>query len=89
MVSAFTAVLPPNAPSCAAGRGDWHEGLYTANSYHHGGVNACLVDGAVRFISERIDTGNLAAPVPTVGPSPYGTWGSLATISSGEVVSQP
>ncbi len=85
MISGFTAVLPPNAPSCANERGEWQEGLYSANSYHTGGVNAVLVDGSVHFISEAIDTGDLSRPVPTSGPTPYGVWGSMGTSSGGEV----
>ena len=84
MNSGFFAILPPNAPSCANERGEWQEGIYTANSYHTGGVNASLVDGSVHFISENIDTGNLAAPVPTGGPSPYGVWGAMGTATGGE-----
>lgn len=89
MNSGFTAILPPNSPSCAAGRGEWQEGIYSANSYHTGGVNVSMVDGSVHFISGSIDTGNLAAPVPTSGPSPYGVWGSLSTSAGGEVAQLP
>ncbi len=89
MNSGFTCILPPNAPSCANERGEWQEGIYSANSYHTGGVNTTNCDGSVRFMSESIDTGNLAAPVPTAGPSPYGVWGGLGTTSGGEVVSVP
>ncbi|MCA9190832.1 MAG: DUF1559 domain-containing protein [Planctomycetales bacterium] len=85
MNSGFTAILPPNAPSCANDRGEWQEGIYSANSYHTGGVNAVYVDGSVHFISEAVDTGNLSAPVPTSGPSPYGIWGAMGSSSSGEV----
>ena len=89
MNSGFTAILPPNAPSCANAQGEWQEGIYSANSYHTGGVNAVNVDGSVRFISETIDTGNLSARVPTSGPSPYGLWGALGTSAGGEVGSVP
>ncbi len=87
MNSGFTAILPPNSPSCANAEGEWQEGIYSANSYHTGGVNAVMVDGSVHFVSQSIDSGNLAAPVPRNGPSPYGVWGGLATTSEGEVVS--
>jgi hypothetical protein len=53
---------------------------------HTGGVNIVSMDGSVRFISDGIDTGNTAAinTAPT-GPSLYGVWGALGTISGGEV----
>jgi hypothetical protein len=48
-----------------------------------------MADGAVRFISENIDTGNLAAPdVRGNGPSPYGVWGALGTRQGGEAKSE-
>ena len=86
MNSGFTAILPPNSPSCANAQGEWQPGIFSANSYHTGGVNASMVDGSVRFISDSIDTGNLSFPMPrTGGPSPYGVWGSIGTASGGEV----
>ena len=88
MNSGFMTVLPPNSPSCAADRGEWQPGIFSANSYHTGGVNATRVDGSVSFISNSIDTGNLSAAMPRVGgPTPYGVWGSMGTASGGEVAS--
>jgi len=50
-------------------------------------------DGAVRFISQNIDTGNKNTgdvyenPAGSVGGrSPYGVWGALGTRSSNEIV---
>lgn len=47
-----------------------------------------LADGSVRFITESIDTGNLAASDVRNrgGNSPYGVWGALGSISGGEVI---
>ncbi len=83
-------VMPPNGPSCAVGGvgtfgGD---GVYSASSYHTGGVQVLLGDGAVRFISNSIDTGDLSAAPVTTGASPYGVWGSLGSRAGGEVTGE-
>ena len=89
MICGFTTILPPNSPSCANAQGEWQEGIYPPNSYHTGGVNAAMTDGSVRFVSDSIDSGNLALPVPTSGPSPYGVWGAMGSALGGEAVSIP
>ena len=91
MIMGFTTILPPNAPSCASAQGEWNEGIFTADSYHPGGVNAAMTDGSIRFVSETINTGNLAAPVPQMPlwgtPSPYGVWGAMGTKAGTEAFS--
>jgi len=87
----FTTVLAPNSPSCindANVNADGASNLLAANSEHTGGVHTLFADGAVRFISNSIDTGNLGV-VSTVGSaSPYGVWGALGTKSGGESVGE-
>ncbi|MFH5805972.1 DUF1559 domain-containing protein [Alienimonas sp. DA493] len=91
-ITGFMTILPPNGPSCDTG--DWGGarygyaagGIHSAGSYHNGGVQVCLVDGSVNFISETIDTGDLSLPNATFGPSNYGTWGALGSRDGGEVV---
>ena len=90
--SAFTTAVPPNSASCFSSgtASHWHEGFYTASSWHTGGVQVLMMDGAVRFISENINTGNLAAtPLAgnAAGASPYGVWGALGSRIGSEVVS--
>ena len=72
-VTGFNTVLPPNAPICESSKGEWSDGLFPPQSRHPAGVLASLADGSVRFISENIDTGDLALPEPT-------GWGIPVTI---------
>ena len=55
----FWAVLPPNSPSCSSNNNaeDWP--FVAASSEHTGGVNVCMGDGSVQFISETIDTASV------------------------------
>jgi prepilin-type processing-associated H-X9-DG protein len=85
--TAFATVLPPNSPHCGnAGPGAW--GMYSANSYHPGGVNGTFFDGSVHFISETINSvspGLTAAPKQELnGESQYGVWGAFGSINGGE-----
>jgi hypothetical protein len=71
----YNHVLTPNAAivDCAAGTmalGISH-GAYTARSYHRGGVNCVMCDGAGRFVSQSID---------------LRVWRSLGSIDGGEAV---
>jgi len=86
---AFNAVLPPNSPSCMNDNYGDSWGLFSASSYHPGGVNALMGDGAVRFINATIDTGDLTHAEVTGGQSPYGVWGALGTKDGGESFSLP
>jgi len=87
----FNTVIPPNGPSCVnmgtSGSGDSIHGVLPPRSRHTGGVHCLFADGAVRFLSDNIDSGNLATPNPTSGRSPYGLWGALGTRDGGEATS--
>jgi len=55
-VNEWELPLPPNSfsgndPLAAAN-------LISASSYHTGGVNVCMIDGAVRFVSDSVDAGD-------------------------------
>ena len=87
MPSGFTTVLPPNSPVCSYGNDDgW--GCASPQSNHSGGVNAAMLDGSVRFVSETIDAGDAYANTVSSGKSPYGVWGAMGSISGGETAVQ-
>ncbi|MCL2742508.1 MAG: DUF1559 domain-containing protein [Planctomycetaceae bacterium] len=91
--SGFCAVLPPNSPSCSAFSGIASSGTNTggtafisASSQHSGGVNVCLGDGSIRFVSDTVDAGNISAAGvanPKVN-SPYGVWGAAGSRNGAE-----
>lgn len=80
-------ILAPNSPRCTVNAWDGAGGVYSAQSRHTGGVQALMTDGAVRFISENIDTGDntVGDTGNGNGRSPYGVWGALGTKAGGEV----
>ncbi|HEX6986970.1 MAG TPA: DUF1559 domain-containing protein [Planctomycetaceae bacterium] len=88
-----TTILGPNKASCTLGGWDGEDGVLEPTSHHTGGVHCLMGDGAVRFISDNINTGNTTLPPPDApasqgGPSPYGVWGGLGSINGGEPVSE-
>jgi prepilin-type processing-associated H-X9-DG protein len=88
----FNTILPPNSVSCSAGtdaNADASDSVLPPSSVHTGGVHVLMADGAVKFVSENIDSGNLSAPSPAAaggGLSPYGVWGALGSKAGNEVV---
>ncbi|MDR0390766.1 MAG: DUF1559 domain-containing protein [Planctomycetaceae bacterium] len=90
--SSFSTILPPNSPSCSGGPlGYDARMLVSASSYHRGGVNVALCDGAVIFASDAINAGTLTdATTPTTsGTSPFGIWGAMGSFDGGESASTP
>ncbi|TWU37089.1 DUF1559 domain-containing protein [Novipirellula artificiosorum] len=87
-MSSVTTINPPNGFSCAWS-GDGSDVMNSAGSRHPGGCHVLMGDGAIKFITDSIETGNLSQnspnwPVgnlttPSGAQSPYGLWGALGT----------
>lgn len=92
LYTAVSATMPPNYDHFANSRlSDLCNGHYNAGSFHAGQILILYVDGSVHITSVKIDAGSLEStpPLGTSGVrSPYGVWGAMSTISSGEVTNQ-
>jgi prepilin-type N-terminal cleavage/methylation domain-containing protein/prepilin-type processing-associated H-X9-DG protein len=69
----YNHLLPPNYP-CWRANSDWWQMVTPPSSYHTGGVNICMCDGSVRFVTDTID--------PDL-------WLAAGTRSGGEPISFP
>jgi hypothetical protein len=61
---------------------------YSAGSYHTGGMNAAVADGAVRFINRNINVG-IGWAADRTDLQMIGVWGCLCAVDSGTAVSLP
>ncbi len=95
LYTGFNTILAPNREICLGG-GDGSTGYLPPSSRHQGGCHVIMADGAVKFITDSIESGNqnsptvhfnLATALPPGSQSPYGLWGSLGTRASKEVIS--
>ena len=90
----FNTILPPNAPSCAAGGNHWDAAILPPTSFHAGGVMVSYCDGSVRFVTEKVDCGYAKDPNAPVmnrlckrsGESNFGVWGAAGSRNGNEVV---
>ena len=79
----YSHLIAPNKPTCYFSNKNFQTAgetfighdditMINASSYHSGGVNMGFLDGSVKFIKDSIN---------------LGTYGAIATMSGGEVVS--
>jgi prepilin-type N-terminal cleavage/methylation domain-containing protein len=93
--NAMNTILRPNRELCFGGNTASSHGVAPASSRHPGGVHIMMGDGAIRFVTDSIDNGDVhhenvwlmgtgdSAPGSA---SPYGLWGALGTRASSEVL---
>ncbi|GAA4444831.1 DUF1559 domain-containing protein [Novipirellula rosea] len=91
LYTGITTVNPPNSELCMRLSAET-DGMLSPSSRHQGGCHVLMGDGAVKFITDSIDSGNQnAAQVywgnTPGGQSPFGLWGALGTRASRESLS--
>ncbi|MEM8671267.1 MAG: DUF1559 domain-containing protein [Planctomycetota bacterium] len=94
----ITTIYPPNSAICSNGNNTWTAGIYSPSSRHQGGAHILMGDGAVVFITDSIEAGDINignvvwngnGPRTPGSPSPYGLWGSMGTRDASEVMTEP
>jgi prepilin-type processing-associated H-X9-DG protein len=92
-----SAVLEPNRALRRSDEPDEVRALSCVNSYHAGGVNVCMGDGSVRFVSDSIDSWDVPTAealdlhnelITSPSDSPR-LWQWLYTRAGGEVIPSP
>ena len=97
LYTGFFTMLPPNTEVCH--HGNYHEDYIASTSSHHqAGTHVLMGDGAVKFITDSIDAGNINSEqvkypdsppaLPAGSASPYGLWGALGTRASSETIEE-
>lgn len=104
----FNTIRPPNQELClgddasvtgagAGGGGVDAPGVASTSSRHQGGAHVLMADGAVIFMTDSIEAGDMhdgnvwlnGTDHSTNGsPSPYGLWGALGTRASSETIEE-
>ena len=91
LFTTVTTLLGPNSELCLSNFNEWTEGNFSVSSRHDGGAHVLMGDGAVRWVTNSIDTGEATLPVELIEAgeaSPYGVWGAMGTRAGREVVGE-
>ncbi|MFG0290092.1 MAG: DUF1559 domain-containing protein [Rhodopirellula sp. JB044] len=89
----MTTITPPNSEVCLHWRYT-DSAILPPASRHQGGCHVLMSDGAVRFITDSIEAGDVMSGQvgyggdyePGGSPSPFGLWGALGTRGAKEVI---
>jgi len=93
--TAINMILPPNREHCFGGLTGASNGIASVSSQHQGGAHILMGDGAVRFITDSVEAGDVhhgnvwAGGVGDSAPgseSPYGLWGAMGTRGGREMI---
>jgi len=91
LYSGCNTVRPPN--SFVIARSANGDGIFPPSSHHQGGCHILMGDGAVKFVTDSIESGNQSVIPFSVQynagagmGSPYGLWGKLGTRASKETI---
>tara|TARA_R110002049_G_scaffold2750_4_gene21928 strand:+ start:83599 stop:84930 length:1332 start_codon:yes stop_codon:yes gene_type:complete len=97
--SAMATILAPNREVVMTAGGA-SLGTIPPSSRHQGGVHVLMGDGAVKFVTDSIESGNSSSPtvyrinntrvstLPIGSASPYGLWGALGTRANRETIDE-
>jgi prepilin-type processing-associated H-X9-DG protein len=102
LFNVITTILPPNKGYCingAYGTGGgptFRESVAPPSSRHQGGCHILMGDGAVKFITDSIEAGDLSSAQVRRGAgflapgsqSPFGLWGALGTRAVKETIEE-
>lgn len=92
--NAVNTILPPNRELCF-GAGINGHGTASPSSRHNGGVHIMMGDGAIKFVTDSIEGGDVHDSNVWLGgtghsspgsQSPYGVWGAIGTRASKETI---
>ena len=97
LMTGFNAVRPPNSVIGLLGGVD-SSGELPPSSRHPGGCHISMSDGAVKFVTDSIECGNMGIanaidkqsidPTKRFHPSPFGLWGALSTRGGHEIIGE-
>jgi len=99
LMTGMYTIGPPNSEICLHTQNSPNQmGNLPPGSRHQGGCHVLMGDGAIKFITDSIESGNQTSrtvqhtpagtpPVPGA-QSPYGLWGSLGTRAAKEVIEE-